>query len=509
MSAAPAFSLERIEVEKRSTFNPIPHLTPETLTSQIDRFRAGYLRPLSLTMDAIIERDDLLAGVVPKALAAPTIHGWEINTVETDDEADAREAQRQKEVLEEFYNNLRVTSAMEQDQLGGVELLLEQMMEAKGKRYSVHNIVWQPRAGGYTATFWHAPLHFFEATKGRLRFLETAQAVYGVEMDPGAWLVTVGRGLMIACSVAWMYKRLPLRDWLVYCSRHGLPGFEGVTDEDEGSKGWQQLSNAVRAAAAGEFAWVRKNNQSINKIDFGAEGELPFPALVERMDRAMSAIWRGADLSTISSGAGAEGRGANLQGEEGDIIEAKDAQWLTGQLNLRVDRLVLDYVFGPETPALAYFKVLTAQKQNIDQDLKIDEFAMKYGHPISRQQFSERYNRPLPGDEDELLVAPAPPAPNPEDPRAVARAVNESPRVAAFLRKSRLLLGGSFRPVLKVLQPALNEALQGDDAAFRIRLRAVEARLPQVLADQGIAADTRDAFLRVFSTAFFNGLTDR
>ena len=54
-----------------------------------------------------------------------------------------------------------------------------------------------------TATFRFCPLWWFEGTIGRLRFLPTEFAIYGVDMEPGGWLVTVGDGLMEACSVAY------------------------------------------------------------------------------------------------------------------------------------------------------------------------------------------------------------------------------------------------------------------------------------------------------------------
>ena len=42
------------------------------------------------------------------------------------------------------------------------------------------------------------------------------------------------------------------------------------------------------------------------------------PALVERMDRAIAALYRGADLSSISKG---EGMGVSLHGEESDMLQ--------------------------------------------------------------------------------------------------------------------------------------------------------------------------------------------
>jgi phage gp29-like protein len=402
MNIEPTFNALAIEREIQSRFNPLPGLTPDGLARQIDEFRAGYLHNLALTMDVMEERDDLLAAVVPKAKAAPTIHGWEINTVNTRTDGEAKKAAEQKATLEYFYNNLRATSAIEQDMLGDIYLLLEQMMDAKGKRYSCHNLVWKSNGRGrYTVTAHHVPLWFFEARTGKLRFLNKTNNPTGEDLKPGAWLVSVGKGLMIPCAVAWMFKHLPLRDWLLYCRRHGLPGIEGVTDAISGTAEYDKLRTAVLAAAGGEFAWIRSQNQQINKIDFGAEGDLPFPALVDRMDRAMAAIWRGGDLSTMSKDKQAVG--AHGQKKEADIIAAKDANWLSEQLNMRLDRLVLDYTFGENEPALAYITIKPPPRKDLELDLAIDSFAVRNGHPISRKQFAERYNRPLPKANDELL----------------------------------------------------------------------------------------------------------
>lgn len=442
---------------------------PELLSRQLDEFRAGGLKGLARTMDVIEERDDLLSSVVPKAKAAPTVHGWEINTVQTHTKGEEEKAAEQKRRLEHFYNNLRATSAIERNLLGGTELLLEQMMDAKGKRYSVHNLVWKSLGSGlYTVTAHHVPLWFFESRTGELRFLDQPGKYDGVPMDRGAWMVTVGRGLMIACAVAWMYKRLSLRDWLIYCQRHGMPGFEGVTDAAEGSDDWMKLVKAVQAAAAGEFAWVRGMNQTINVVDFAAKGEIPYPGLVDRMDRAMSAIWRGGDLSTMSKDKQAVG--AEGQAGEGDIIESKDAQWLSGQAGFQLDRLFLDYSFGEDEPALAYFTVKTSQKQDISLDLQIDGFALQNGHPISRKQFSERYNRPEPAAGDELLGAPE----EEVDPKEKkTSAINEAGTISKALRRDS---AGVTKLVGKLLAEKPD---QFREAAERLR-RMLPGLLPTI-----------------------------
>ncbi|MEK9752269.1 MAG: DUF935 family protein [Rhodospirillaceae bacterium] len=419
----PQVTVDLVRAEKRARFNPLADLTPEKLTTYLSEFKAGHLRNLAIVMQDMEERDDVLASVVPKAKSAVSRHGFEVLTVDTNDAFEQELAVRQKEVLEKFYNNLTVSSALDRDEIGGMSLLVRQMMDAKGKRYAVHNIVWKPSDGGYTATLYQVPLWFFENTEGRLRFIDQPFGYYGKEMDPGAWLVTKGSGLMIPCAVAWMFKHLPLRDWLIYCERHGMPGIDGATDAAPGSEEWEAMVDAV-AAAANDFAWVRSRNSELKVIDFSTQGELPFPKLVDRMDRMLASIWRGADLSTMSSGV-TDGHGASLQGEESDIIEQDDAAWISEVLNYKLDRQVLSLNFGADAPALAYVRVLTDNKQDIDRDLKIDEFALRNGHPLSKKQFAERYSRPLPDEGDELLVATASPAPSFPSVESPRHGVNE------------------------------------------------------------------------------------
>lgn len=456
-----AFSADSIRQELASRFNPLADLSPQTLVTQIDHFRAGHVRHLARTMDAMQELDDVLATVIPKAKAAVARRGWDVLTIETDQQD---LAQRQADVLERFYNDLRATSALDADEAGGMQLLLRQMMDAKGKRYAIHNLVWTPVADSYRVTAHFCPLWFFENSTGRMRFIRERGQMYGETMAPGAWLVTKGAGVMLACAVAWMYKHLPLKDWLTYSGLFGMPGIEGVTDAARDSDEWAAVEAVVAAAASG-LKYVRNRSSEINRIEFGTTGDLPFPALVERMDRALAALWRGADLSTLSAGAG-QGQGASLQGEEASLVEADDCAWLTETLNHRLDRMVLDYVFGPEVPALAYVRVIGPDRRNLTQELAVDTFLRDSGFPLQVQTTSERYARPIPDGADPaaMLAPPAPAGPpianwqspiaNPEEPSlddvlsapddALGNAVDQwLNRTAANARQPAPAAGGS------------------------------------------------------------------
>ncbi len=215
-----------VEAYRRSAFNPIAGLTPEKLSRQLTDFKAGTLRDLALTMDAIEERDDTLAGVVPKAKSAVARHGYEIVVNEHIPAGMEAQAEAQREALQYFYDHIRAENALEGDEVGEFSLLVRQMMDAKGKRYAAHHIVWASDGPGrYHATLIHVPLWFFEARTGKLRYIAEPYGYDGVPLDPGAWMVSVGQGLMRACAVAWMFKRLSLNDWVGYCDKIRLPRY--------------------------------------------------------------------------------------------------------------------------------------------------------------------------------------------------------------------------------------------------------------------------------------------
>jgi len=445
--SAPTVGAERVRAYIRSRFNPIRSLTPELLSQYLDAFKTGYLRQCALVWDAIEERDDTLAGVIAKRKAAAARHGWEIVTLDSVPEAQKTEAETHKEALENFYNNLTVVSAIDENERGEVSLLLRQMMDAVGKKYAVHEIIWRPtdqsdpsdrsdatgaRRAGLTAELRFVPLWFFEHITGRLRYLQTEGALEGVDMADDAWLVSVAQGLMPACSVAYIYKTMSLKDWVIYNERHGMPGIHGKTDAAQDSDEWNALVTAVQNFAA-DWALVTNSGATIEKVDMATTGQLPYPPLVERMDRAMAALWRGADLSTISGVKSDAGQGASLQGDESEILEQDDAQWLSETLSRQLDKRVIEYVFGEGTKPLAYIKIKTSQKKNIAQELLVDTFLRDSGAPLGVDSVLERYGRPTPDADDQLLVSPMLPAGGAQNPAVPLRLGTATPAQAAHL----------------------------------------------------------------------------
>ena len=486
----PQVSVARVQQFIRSRFNPIRSADPALLSQCLDQFKVGFLRQPTLLWDAIIERDDILASVVPKRYKAAARNKWEIAIVDADDPA----AESHKEALEEFYNNITVTDAVDENEQGEVSLLIRHMMSAVALRYCVHEIIWKP-GDVFTAEFRKVPIWFFENTTGRLRYIQTENAVYGVPMDPHAWTVAVGDGLMPACSVAWMYKSLSLKDWVIYNERHGMPGIHATTTAQPGTDEWLKLVEAVENFAT-DWSVVTNEGATIEKIDLATQGQLPYAPLVERMDRAMAAIWRGADLSTMSAGTGS-GEGASLQGNESALIEDDDCQWVSEAMRRNIDRKVIEYRFGAGVKPLAYITIKPITRQNITQDLSVDEALHRMGAPLAIEDILNRYGRTVPDAGTALL--PPPSAPSQGVPPGMG-----SIRLANAVQPSSQDLAQAIGADLSPLRARIEAALALPDDQVMPAMAKLRADLPGILK----AISTDPAAAGVFERALAEGMAE-
>jgi phage gp29-like protein len=523
---------ERIRREKLGRYNPVKGLTPRKLTPMLDAYETGYLGRAALLWDFIEDRDLLIRNVASKRKKAVSRAQWEVLTI-----GDSPEAMQQKEVLEAFYNNLVATSVLKQNERGGMGLLQRQMMDAVGKGFAVHEIVWKPMPGrgtsrslsrrqkpaghktgsrgatnptsptveGHvlgqfmTAEFRFCPLWWFENTSGTLKFLENDGEAEGQPMRESDWLVTCGEAIMKSTSIAYLFKTLPLGYWLGYAEKFGFPGVHAKTSAARGTTEFAQVEAAV-ARFMNDFGCVTDPDTLIELIEAKGGGtNLPFGPLVEYLDRMIAALWRGADLSTISQGAA--GVGASLQGEETNLLQEDDAGLITETFWDQIDKHVLAITLGVTDP-LAYVKILPPKKQAVDQDIKIDEFLVRMGAELSVDDALERYGRGMAEDGAPVLAAQASSADGANgsfDP--TNKKPLENSREANRLRQAKREL---MAPVLAELRRI--DDLTGDEQ--RNALLSLQAQIPDLrkrLENEAAAGDLADALAEEMKKALIDG----
>ncbi len=475
---------------RRVRYNPIRNFTPERLTAALEQFDLGYLRDASLIWDVLERRDDVLKNAGPKRRKSVSRQSWEIVATEQ-----SRAALRQKQALEYFYNNLSVTDAINENLRAGFPQLVRGMMDAQFVYFAVHEIVWRPEAPGLTAELRKVPLWFFENRSGRLRYTGPELAWDGEDLDEDGWLVTCGDGIMEAASVCCMFKRFSLQDWLNFGEKFGLPGIHGECAAAKGSAEWDDFTAALESFANDWIIATTAGNK-INLIEAGKTGDAPFQPMVDRMDRRLAALCRGADLSSLSRDK--EGTGASLQGDETDTLVEDDCSLITETLNEQIDKRVIRLVFGPAAPVQANIRISPPKKRDIGQDLQVDRFLLQYGAPVSVADALERYGRPAPDDGEDLLRAPkrqAPVAPATSPPPAAANEATgpDEPGLGRFLAEARELLATAMHEDLAPVRDALRKALSGE--LSNDALAALRESLPAIMAalDSGQTAAALEA----------------
>ena len=407
----PVVTASRVQQYLLARFNPIRGLTPGLLSTYLEQSDLGFLRYMALVWNKIRERDDQIGAVCVKRELRPTDMAWEIVPVE-----DTPAAMEHAKALEDFYDHLSCTHALEQNTKGGVGLLIRQMMRAVGDKFSVHEIVWRPEPDGLTAEFRWIPVWFFENRTGQLRFLPYELALQGVPLDPGGWLVHVAEGLFQATSIAYLIKQMGLKYWANYAEKFGIPFLHGKTNAQFGSAEWEQFKAAL-AGVSSDGSILTSMAGELNALQVGGAANMPQPALVDRMDRAIARIWAGGDLSTMSrggmghaggeSGGGHGSAGALGQQDNEDTLAKADAVRISETLQFYVDRWVIRYRFGEGVAPLAKFTLEPPRNVDAQREIAVDTFLMGCGVPMAIHDLVERYGRALPEEGEPLATPPA------------------------------------------------------------------------------------------------------
>ncbi|HEV2691400.1 MAG TPA: DUF935 family protein [Verrucomicrobiae bacterium] len=504
----------RVTLSVRMRNNPIKGLTFDRLVGYLDQWRQGFFRAAGMAWDTMERREYQLQIVRPKRMKSVARHGYDILIRDDVEDSQTDLANQQKDFLSQFYGNATATTALNPDEEGGFSLLVRQMMDAVGKYYAVHEIIWQPLPDGtLTAKFIFCPIWWFEGTRGKLRFLPSEFQIYGNEMQPGEWLVTCGDGIMEACSVVYLMKSLVLKSGLAYLDKFGMPGIHGKTDAVKDSPEWNDFVAAVEDFAQ-EWSAVTNRNADLSLVEAKASGEAGFEKFLAVFDRAITQLWRGGDLGT-SSGKGATG--ASLQADESEILETDDAKVMEETLEAKVSKFALAWKFGPDAPQLAYIKLRTTPRRNIQDDLAVDTFLSGFKDDegktlLGTTETLERYSRSLPkAGEDTLTVTP-PPA-------LVGKPVvppgqdDKNPEFAnsnVLDQKSHALVIEALLSDFKSINDRLDAVTSMDDGDLqKQKLATILADLDQLKANLDRDPAVANAIYKVLSANLANGIVNQ
>lgn len=481
-------SAEALRFQRQNKHNPLPSLKPEMLWRALDQFEHGYLREAVLLWEKIAERDDTIASVKPKR--EKDVSQLDMQVVASPDSGE--DGERHKDILEKFWKNVRCVNSYDRNERGGFRRLVKQMMTAVSYRYAVHHIVWQPRPDGeLRATFEFVPLWQFENRTGRLRYLPSLSATSGEILVDGEWMITTGDGLMIACSIGYLAKRSAFNDWLIFSEKFSVPGVMGRTSAKKGSAEAAAMRSAVESFGHDWVACIYGDDgthqEPIKLIQAqGSPQGMPMPAVVERVDRKFAALYRGADLSSMSSSAG-EGTGASLQEKETDILRRDDAETIAETLE-DISRMVIEWYEGNGTEPLARVELVVPVQEDTTKVIDAGIRLSQNGARVSKSALMDRANIPEAKDDADVLGGGQSPQTQnfkpqdarPPEPRPM---VENSDLPEDFAQRLTAALSEDLQPLGSALAAALQA---GDEAAFQAALNKISERMPEFLQSEAM-----------------------
>lgn len=386
----------------QTRYNALYALDPNVLVRHLEAFQRGDICGLERIIDEFETREDKMRIGSFKMASAVASKPWTVR-IRQGEEENPR-AKLHQEHLTRFWNRIEATDAFCRNRKGGMRLLVKQMMSAQSRVYSVHDICWRVNPDGtLSAVFTHVPAWCFENRTGRLRYIKNDCDSHGVEMPDGEWLVAVGEGVGIAAAVIAMAKRLSWNDWLLFSEKCGMPVILGNTNAQRGTDAWNAMARAIRAIAP-KTGLLADTGTTLNAVSMGAGGQQTYRELVDSVDRAISALYRGGDLATVSSGPDAAG--VNAQAGESELMDDDGCKMVAETLRDQVEKFVIRFELGDFEPLAEIVINPPADVEDVERDMAIDNHLAGLGVRLSKKDALQRYGRSEAEDEKDALSPP-------------------------------------------------------------------------------------------------------
>lgn len=289
----------------RWSSHPGTGATPETVVSVFRGAEAGWLARQADLFDDLVESDGHLRSLIESRIAAVAGKDWVIQPGAQDDTSIKAAAELEK-VLRDSLN---------------FHEFLEHQLTAPYYGYAASEIDWQVRDIGpfgrrYALPVWfqnvpHA--RFVLDENDRLQLMTEAAGVDGEALVPGKWVITRMRhrnlaraGLMRTAAWWAVFKRMSVRDWIIFADKFGIPHVTGFYADNTPEEARKALEEAVRDIGEGGQAVLHEATR-IEVADIAVRGgdvSALHPGVVALCEAQMSKLINGATQNIETGTAG-------------------------------------------------------------------------------------------------------------------------------------------------------------------------------------------------------------
>lgn len=299
-------------------------LTPQRVLRVFRESEAGCLRELADLYDDLIESDAHLRAAFESRIKS--VSGKEIQIhAGADDEASKAAA----DALENALDDLEL----------GLVNNIEHLLEAPFKGWSATEIEWGMRDGLWVPVAFDDVSHRrfnFNPRTGEILLSMPGNLAGGDSLWQDKWIVSRARhsnlaraGLFRTATWWALFKRLSMRDWIVFAERFGIPHAIGYYQDEATEEARTALEQALKDLGEGGHAVLHE----LTKIVFAdvsqrsGDTSSVHPAILDRCDAEISKLISGATLISQTGGPGSFALG-RVHADRAFSLELADAAHL-------------------------------------------------------------------------------------------------------------------------------------------------------------------------------------
>ena len=235
--------------------------------------------------------------------------------------------------------------------------LIEDVLDALGKGFSVTEILWRPAGNRWEIEGFELvdPRWFtYDRELGReVRLKDESDLLNGIPLEPGHFILHEARlksglpfrgGLARVAAFSWMCKAYTLKDWIAFVELYGLPLRLGRYGPDATKEDVQKLFSAVANIGTDAAAVLPESM----KIDFeqttsAGTGDKVFENLARYVDEQLSKAVLGQTMTADDGGSLAQAKVHD--GVRHDIAKT-DARAVSAVLKRQLVKVFVDVNFG-------------------------------------------------------------------------------------------------------------------------------------------------------------------
>lgn len=355
-------------------------LDPQTVVRIFRAAELGLLWQQADLFDDVIESDGHLASLIHSRTDAVAGKEWVLQPGAQDDvsiEA-ANLLERQLRDSLNFYDTI------------------EHQLSAPYFGYAASEIMWELIDGLVLPAWFDAVPHRRFVAKGReLRLMTKEQTLDGEILIPGKWMISQRRGYNVARAgllrvAAWwaLFKRMSVRDWIVFAEKFGIPHVVGVYEDRASPEARAALELALQNI--GEAGQVIISETC--KIVFSDHGQRSgdtsqvHPAIVAMCEAQMSKLINGATQNVEQGAAGSYAQ-ARVHQARSFALELADAMRLSHVFRQHVGVPFMKYNGFPATAAAPRLKVQLVPELDPKTRAEVASIlANELGAELDRQQ---------------------------------------------------------------------------------------------------------------------------